>query len=112
MKTNMLTLRIHRKEFELIKAGTKKTEWRQPSKFNKKLLLKVGEDGLFTENFDIKEILFVNGHRPDSPRVIAQVERIRPIRFAEDIKIPADNFIGYQGQCAIEIRISGVKEVV
>lgn len=108
----MLTLRIHRKEFEMIKAGTKKTEWRQPSLFNKKLLLAKNEDGLFVTNYDIKEILFVNGHKADSPRLIATIERIRPVRFSEDIQIPADNFIGYSGQCAIEINISGVKEVV
>jgi hypothetical protein len=110
-ESDMLALQIKRKEFELIKAGTKKTEWRTPSKFNKRRLLSVNADGKFTRNTSIKELKFINGRTKDAPTLIAEVTEIIPVKFQRDVYIPEDDFRGHQGECAIAIKLGKIKQV-
>ncbi len=99
-------LQIKRKEFEMIKAGTKKTEWRAPSKFNKDRLFCPDPefDNQLNGNPEITSITFINGIKPDSPRLTVEVEkRIRMVKFGRDIDQPENNFKALEGQFAIEI---------
>lgn len=108
----MVTLKIKKKEFDLIKAGSKKTEWRQFSAFNKNLLFcvdKTRSDGKLNGNPSIKQIRFVNGYKSDSPSLVAEVLSIRLIRFTQDTAIIEDNFEALKGQFAIEIRLGTIK---
>lgn len=105
-----IILRISQKNYDAIISGTKKSEWRQVSKYNKALLLKPREsDGLLEGNADIKEVLFIAGYANDSPRVTVGVEYIRPCKFSRDVVIPEDDFKALAGQVAIEIRLSPIK---
>ena len=52
----MTILRINKINFDLIVSGTKKSEWRQLSKYNKKLLLKDRGDGKLDGNKEITKI--------------------------------------------------------
>jgi hypothetical protein len=104
-------LQIKKKEFEMIKAGTKKTEWRAPSKFNKARLFK--PDPAYNDQLngdaDITQITFINGMKPDAPRLIIEVaERIRMVKFSRDIDIPEDNFHALKDQFAIEIKLGKI----
>lgn len=105
----MITLRIKKTEFDLIKIGSKKTDWRAPSIYNKKLLLSKNENGLFCENRDIKEIQFINGYSLNSPSLIAEILLIRPVKFTKDIVIAEDNFTAHEGECSIEIKLGNIK---
>ncbi len=103
-------LRINKKNYDAIVAGTKKSEWRQVSKYNKGLLLRPRlSDGLLEGNPDIKEVLLIAGYANDSPRVTVGVEFIRPCKFSRDVVIPEDDFKALAGQVAIEIRLSPIK---
>ena len=56
-----VNLKIKKANLEAIKSGIKKTEWREPSVYNKKLFFKPREsDGKNEGNADIKTITFVN----------------------------------------------------
>lgn len=105
----MIVLRIKRKEFDLIKSGVKKTEWREPSKYNKKLLFSPRpEDGKLDGNTEIKEITFINGYKKDSERLTVKIELIRLVKFSNDVEIPSDNFKALAGQFAIEIKLGEI----
>ncbi len=104
----MIVLRIKKKEFDAIKIGTKKTEWRQPSLYNKRLLLSKNEAGLFCENKNIKEITFINGYMPDSPKLTVEILNIRPVKFSRNIEIKEDLFIAREGECSIEIKLGNI----
>ncbi len=104
----MVILRVLKKDFDLIAAGTKKTEWRSVSHYNKKLLLKINDKGLYDRNEDIKEIKFVNGYRSDAPALLAEIHFIRLDRFINDVDIPADDFHALAGQVAIEISLGKI----
>lgn len=101
-------LKIKRENLELIKSGVKRTEWRENSVYNKRLLFKDRGDGKKDGNKDIKFIEFQNGYRKDSEKVIIEVENIRLVRFARDIEIPEDNFKAKEGQFAIEIKLGNI----
>lgn len=101
-------LKINKKNLDLIKSGIKKTEWRDPSVYNKKLLFEFKEDGKRHGNENIKEIEFVNGYRKDADRLIVEVKRIRLVKFSRDIEIKEDNFKALEGQFSIEITLGDI----
>ena len=101
-------LRIKAKEFQAIKNGTKKTEWRKPSIYNKRILLSKNKEGLFCENKDLKEVTIINGYNPDSPRITIEVLSIRPVKFSTNIEIKEDIFTARAGECAIEIKLGKI----
>jgi len=105
----MTILRIKKKEFDLIKSRTKKTEWREPSNYNKKLLFTPREeDGKLDGNKDIKEITFINGYKADSGRLTVEIKGIRLVKFINNVDIPEDNFKALAGQFAIEIKLGEI----
>jgi hypothetical protein len=111
-----VTLQIKQKEFDLIKAGTKKTDWRAPSQYNKKLLFVPDKDpaqkGKLNGNEALKTITFIVGMRPNKPTMIVEIaERIRMIKFSHDEDIPQDNFHALAGQFAIEIKLGKILEI-
>lgn len=104
-----VNLKIKKVNLEAIKAGTKKTEWREPSVFNKKLLFKKREsDGKLDGNLDIKTITFVNGYSKDAEKLKIEVKQIRLVRFSRNIEIPEDNFKALEGQFSIEITLGNI----
>lgn len=104
-----VNLKIKKANLEAIKAGTKKTEWREPSVYNKKLLFKPREsDGKNEGNADIKTITFVNGYSKDAEKLIVEVKQIRLVRFSRNIEIPEDNFKALEGQFSIEISLGSI----
>lgn len=103
-----LRLRIKKINLDLIKAGTKKTEWREPSLYNKNLLFKERADGKREGNSDIKEILFINGYDKNSEKLLVEVTRIRLVKFSRNVDIPEDNFKALEGQFAIEISLGNI----
>lgn len=104
-----VNLKIKKANLESIKAGIKKTEWREPSIYNKKLLFKVREsDGKREGNSDIKTVTFVAGYSKDSERLTVEVESIRLVRFSRNVEIPEDNFKALEGQFAIEIKLGRI----
>jgi aminopeptidase-like protein len=99
-----IQLQIKRKELDLIKAGTKKREWRAPSKYNiDKMYIKRESDGVLIANPEINEVEFINGYRNDREKIIVQVLRIRMQQFSKNVDFPEDNFKALEGQKAIEI---------
>jgi hypothetical protein len=104
----MIILRIKKAEFEAIKKGTKKNEWRKPSLYNKRILLDKNEAGLFCENSKIKEIQFINGYMPDSPSLKIAVKLIRPVKFASNVEIKEDIFTARAGECSIQIMLGKI----
>lgn len=103
-----VNLQIKRAELDLILAGTKKTEWRSPSKYNKNLLMKDRGDGKKDGNPDITHILFINGYANDAKKVLVEVSRIRLVRFTQNTEIPEDNFSALEGQFAIEVTLGKI----
>lgn len=104
-------LQIKRKELDLIKSGTKKTEWRSPSLFNKKILFSPDPEfaGKLNGNPEITSITFINGMQKNAERVTVEVvERIRMVKFSQDIKIESDNFEAFKDQFAIEIKLGKI----
>jgi hypothetical protein len=101
-------LRIKRKEFEAIKNGTKKTEWRRPSLYNKRILLSKNSEGKFCENKELKEVTFINGYSADSQKITIEVELIRPVKFSSNIEIKEDLFIAMAGECSIQIKLGKI----
>lgn len=104
----VVELKIKKENLDLIKSGTKKTEWREPSVYNKRLLFKVKEDGKRHGNEDIKFIKFVNGYSKDAPTLNVEVNRIRLVKFTRDIEIKEDNFKAKEGSFAIEISLGNI----
>jgi hypothetical protein len=102
----MITLRIKRAEFEAIKSGKKTTEWRSPSLYNKRLLLKINEKGQFDRNDEIKEIIFINGYKKDSPAITMQVLSIIPVCFVQ--KFSDSDFKANPGEKMIEIKLGKI----
>jgi hypothetical protein len=98
-----VTLQIKKKNLYLIKQGIKKNDWREPSFFNKKKLLKKNDEGKFTENYDITEIEFVNGYASDAERLLIKCNGIIPVRFSRNIDDPNDNLIATEGANSIRI---------
>lgn len=101
---------ICKKEFEMILSGTKKTEWRSPSVYNKKLLFCPDEkfNGKLNGNPKVTEITFQNGYSKNSPKLTIECLSIRMIKFSQDIKIPEDNFEALKGMFAIEIKLGKI----
>ncbi len=99
---------IKKENLEKIKSGTKKTEWREPSVFNKLKLFKDRGDGKKDRNKNIKYIDFVNGYRKDAETIKIEVVYIRLVKFTQDIEIPEDNFRAKEGQFAIEIKLGNI----
>ena len=112
----MIILRIKKKEFDLIKLGVKKSEWRSFSTYNKKLFGVEDKEKSITKGKkyfscrkDISEILLVNGYKKDSPKMIIYPELIQLAEFTKDINIPNDNFIAKKGDIVFEIKIKEFK---
>lgn len=101
----VVNLQIKRQNLDLILAGTKKTEWREFSMYNRKLLLKDRGDGKKDGNKEITHIKFINGYAKDRPEHIVPVKRIRVVKFTRNVEIPEDNFSALEGQFAIEISL-------
>lgn len=101
-------LQIKRKEFEMIQAGTKKTEWRSPSVFNKDKLFRDNGTGKLDGNTDIKSIIFVNGRNKDASKLEVEVKRIRMVKFSRDVIIKEDNFEALKDMWAIEITLGSI----
>lgn len=101
----MITLQLGREEFDLIVSGQKTKDYRHPSIFNKRKLLKKNKDGLFCENLDRVEIKFVNGFKKDADFIVVIADRITPIRFANNYEDKQNNFSAIAGACIIEINI-------
>ena len=104
-------LQIKKKEFEMIKSGTKKTEWRAPSKFNKARLFK--PDPAYNDQLngdpEITQITFINGMKPSALRLIIEVaERIRMVKFQRDVDEPENNFHALKDQFAIQIKLGKI----
>ena len=104
----MTILRINRENFDLIKSGKKTAEFRNPSKYNKNLLMKDRGDGKKDGNPDIKEITLINGYSKEAPRMIIEVKRIRLVKFQKDINLPDENFSAKAEQFAIEINLGKI----
>jgi hypothetical protein len=103
-----VNLQIKRINLDLIKSGIKKTEWREPSLFNKKLLFREREDGKKIGNDEIKTISFINGYNKDREILIVEVKQIRLVKFTKNIEIPEDNFKALEGQFSIEINLGSI----
>jgi|ERR1035437_2191665 hypothetical protein len=103
-------LRIKKENFDLIKVGTKKHEWRSPSKYNLDLLYEKTprEDGLKWHKAELTEIEFINGYNKDSPRMTVEFLECRFITFEEDINYPEDNFHALKGECCIKISLGKI----
>ena len=91
MKT--VTLRIKKKEFDLIKSGIKKVEWRTPSNYNNSLLFSKDDPIKKDGNPEINQIQFINGYAKDAPRLLVECKKIRRIKAMRDWEIPVDNFV-------------------
>lgn len=103
-----VTLQIKKINFDLILKGTKKNEFREPSLFNKRLLLKDRGDGMKEGNTDIKFIQFINGYSKDARKLLVEVLLIRPVNFTKNTELPEDNFIALEGQKAIHISLGNI----
>lgn len=104
-----VSLKIKKANLQAIKSGKKKTEWREPSVYNKKLLFKPREsDGKNEGNNDIKTITFINGYSKDAEKLEVEVISIRLVRFSRNIEIPEDNFNALEGQFSIEIKLGRI----
>jgi len=104
-----VSLQIKRINLDLIKAGLKKTEWREPSIFNKKLLFRERKsDGKKEGNTDITHIEFINGYKKDREILLVECKQIRLVKFSRNIEIPEDNFKALEGQFSIEITLGGI----
>jgi hypothetical protein len=107
----MIILRIKKKELDAIKTGIKKNEWRNPSLFNKKILLKKNKEGLFCENTEKNVIKLINGYKKDSESILIETNLIRPVRFSKNIEIAEDNFKAKEGDCSIQIVIDKILNI-
>ena len=105
----MTTLVISKDNFMLIKNGKKKREWRNMSKYNRRLLLTKRADGKYEGNNSIKQIRFVLGYKKPAEEMVVECISVRVVKFINDIKIPEDNFRALSGQFAIEISLGEVK---
>lgn len=102
-----VTLRIQRVNFDLIKKGVKKNEFRDPSIYNKRLLLKKQADGKYAEyNPDIKEVEFIAGRGGD--RLRCKVLQVRAVKFSRNIDSEEDNLHAIEGACAIHIKLGAI----
>lgn len=104
----VVNLQIKKQNLDLILAGTKKTEWRELSKYNKDLLLKDRGDGKKDGNKEITHINFINGYSKNRAQTKVEVTRIRVVKFSKNIEIPEDNFKALEGQSAIEISLGNI----
>lgn len=108
----MVLLQINKLEFDLIKSGIKKTDWRNPSLFNKKKLFKIVESGenkgKFIGNEEIKQVTFVNGYNKDAQRLTVEVKDIKMYKFSRDVEIKEDNFKALEGQWSIAISLGNL----
>lgn len=104
----MVTLKIKRKDFLRIKSGKKTDEFRKMSKYNKSLLLcpDPSFDGKLNGNPEIKQIQFENGYFTDAPKILADVEYIRPVKFVNDID--NEDITAKAGMVAIHIKLSNI----
>lgn len=112
----MIILRIKKKEFDLIKSGIKKSEWRSFSSYNKKLFgVEDKEKSIgthkkyFSCRKDINEIMLINGYKKDSQKMIIYPELIQLAEFTKDIEISNDNFKAKKGDIVFEIKIKEFK---
>ena len=102
-------LKIKKSNLDLIKAGTKTTEWRDASEYNMKRLFKPREiDGKLEGNSDIKTITLVNGYSKYAEKIKIEVKKITLVRFSKYTEIPEDNFIAQEGQFSIEILLGSI----
>ena len=106
----MIKLQIKRSEYELIASGVKNVEYRAPSLFNKRILLKKNDNGAFDTNTTDKEIMFINGYKKDAPSVICEVISIIPVRFSSRFVDEKNNFTAEAGECSIEIKLGKILE--
>lgn len=108
----MTTLQINKENFDLIKNGTKKTEYRHYSVFNKHRLCKKREDGKYIGDDEIKKIQLINGYSKDAPRIILQCLGVRLVRFVSNFESKEDNFIAKEGDCSIEIKLGEIIKII
>lgn len=105
---NTINLKIKSKDFDLIKSGKKKNEWRNLSAFNRKKLLVKNADGKQEGNSDIKYVIFENGYSKDCRKMKVEVLSVKVFRFGRDINIPDENFMASEGQFAIQLALGDI----
>jgi len=113
----MVILRIKKKEFELIKNGLKKSEWRSFSAYNQKIFgekdekksEEMGKPCFRCKN--IKEILLINGYTENAPKMIIYPSIIQLVKFSKEVFIKNDNFHAEKGDMVFEIKINKIKLV-
>lgn len=102
------TLKIKKYDLDLILSGKKKNEWRNLSKFNRKKLLIVNEDGKQEGNNNIKYVIFENGYNKDCKKVKVEVLGIKIFKFGRDVVIEEENFRASEGQFAIQLALGNI----
>ena len=106
----MIKLFINRKELDLILIGQKTIEFRQPSYFNKKLLLKKDNEGKFSLNNSRAEIYLHDNYNAEKSRIVKIVSnKIVPYLFVRDINDEKNNFFARAGENSIGIHIDSVE---
>lgn len=103
-----VSLQIKRKNLDLIKSGVKKTEWREPSVYNKRKLFCDNGTGKLDGNPAITSIELINGYSSNREIIEVEVTRIRLVKFTRDVNIPEDNFRALKDQFAIEINLGSI----
>ena len=107
-----ISLQICKKELDLIKSGTKKKEFRSPSKFNMKILtiqnLEIKDKYILIGNPEITEIEFLNGYSKVREKLTIKCKGIRLVRFQNNVDEPDNNFKALEGQVAIEILLGEI----
>lgn len=105
---NTINLKIKSKDFDLIKSGVKKNEWRNLSAYNRKKLLVKNADGKQEGRNDIKTVIFENGYTSDCRKIEVEVTSIKVFKFGRDVEIPEDNFKALEGQFAIQLALGNI----
>lgn len=105
---NTINLKIKSKDFDLIKSGVKKNEWRNLSAYNRKKLLVKNAEGKQEGNQEIKYVIFENGYSADCRKIKIEVKSVKVFRFGRDIEIPEENFRASEGQFAIQLALGNI----
>lgn len=105
----MVILRIKRKEFDMIKSGVKKREFRRVSQYNLNLLFVKNEaTGKLIPNKEITEIKFINGFKKDSEYLVAKIIDMFMVEFLYDELIEEDCLEAKAGDLAIQINLGEI----
>ena len=101
----MIHLPILLHELELIVFKEKRIDYRNSSKFNKKKLLKINENGFFDKNLDATEIKFTT---KSGKYAICKVFSRIPVFFKHEFIDQKNNFRALPGTHSIEVHIQKI----